>query len=68
MDPLTRRSDLELSIVPFEATASVANDLEIARQRMRHLASWKVGPLLSMQAFAGKPIKTPTAGLRKRIA
>src|SRR5215469_15376447 len=66
MDTLTRRSELGPSVVPFEKNARVADDLAVARQRMRHLAPWNVTPLPVMHSVTGKPTERLSPAQRER--
>jgi len=43
-----------------------ADDIKIARQRMRHLAPWNVEPLPLMHSVAGTPIAPPSKEARER--
>ena len=45
---------------------SPADDLRIARQRMRHLASWNVEPLPVMHSVDGTPTAPPSKEARER--
>lgn len=63
MSTILRRSRARLRAVPRDPEAPVppADDIKVARQRMRHLAPWNVEPLPVMHSVAG----VPTAPLSK---
>jgi hypothetical protein len=53
MESLPRRSQHRPKAVPFTRRTAAADDLAIARRRMRHLAPWHVEPLPAMHAAVG---------------
>ena len=65
MDASARRSRPRFSIVPGERAPAVgmADELKIARQRMRHLAPWNVKPVPMMHS-AGSKASEPAAAAR----
>jgi hypothetical protein len=55
MESLPRRSQHRPKVVPFTRRTAAADDLAIARRRMRHLAPWHVEPLPAMHSVIGGP-------------
>ncbi len=45
------------AVIPFptRSARAIADDLSVARRRMRHLAPWHVEPLPMMHSVIGKP-------------
>ena len=68
MSTILRRSRARLRAVPRDpdAPASPADDIKIARQRMRHLVPWNVEPLPVMHSVAGAPIEPLSDEARER--
>ncbi len=68
MNTILRRSRARLRAVPrdTESPVSPADDIKIARQRMRHLAPWNVEPLPVMHSVAGAPMEPPSEEARER--
>ena len=68
MNTILRRSRARLSAVPRdpETPISPADDIKIARQRMRHLAPWNVEPLPVIHSVAGAPTEPLSQEARER--
>ena len=68
MNTMLRRSRPRLRAVPrdLESLPSPADDIKIARQRMRHLAPWNVAPLPVMHSVAGAPTAPLSKEARER--
>lgn len=67
MNTAPRRTRTRLRVVPFKPNfAAVADDLKIARQRLRHLAPWNVEPLPMMHSVVGTPDAPLTPEQRER--
>jgi hypothetical protein len=68
MNTAMRRSRPHPSVIPFVARpiAASADDLAIARQRMRHLVPWRVEPLPMMHSVVGTPAERPPPEERER--
>ena len=49
-----------------EPQAASADDIKVARRRMRHLAPWNVEPLPVMHSVAGTPLEPPSKEARER--
>lgn len=66
----TIRDDICMRLVgvphEFRSPALRADDIEIARHRMRHLAPWNVEPLPLMHSVDGTPLPPPNAEMRER--
>jgi hypothetical protein len=62
------RARVRLSAVPSppESGSSYADDMKIARRRMRHLAPWNVEPVPVMHAATGRPADPLNASVRER--
>lgn len=61
-------SGARLRAVPrdVEPRTASADDIKVARQRMRHLAPWNVEPLPVMHSVAGTPPEPPSREARER--
>ncbi|MDE1904024.1 MAG: hypothetical protein KGI46_09230 [Alphaproteobacteria bacterium] len=68
MDTIRDDVSMRLLTVPhdFGSPALPDDDIEIARQRMRHLAPWNVEPLPLMHSVDGAPMPPPSADVRER--
>jgi hypothetical protein len=68
MNTLPHRSRLRLRAVPRDPGSSLlpADDIKIARQRMRHLVPWNVEPLPLMHSVAGAPMEPLSKEARER--
>jgi len=63
----TIRDGLRIRLLTdFGSPALPVDDIEIARQRMRHLAPWNVEPLPLMHSVDGTPPPPPSAEARER--
>lgn len=62
-----RRSRVRLSAVPSqpESVVPYADDIKIARQRMRHLAPWHVEPVPAMHSAVGRPAEPLSESARE---
>lgn len=68
MSNQTHDSRSRLRIVPFKpnAAGAMADDLKIARRRMRHLVPWHVEPLPMMHSAISKPSEPRTSEERQQ--
>lgn len=68
MTRATHRSRLQQNIVQLkaDATATAANDLDVAQLRLRHLAPWNVAPVPMMHSVSGVPEEPLTSEQRER--
>lgn len=68
MDTIRDDSRMRLVAVShdFGSPALPVDDIEIARQRMRHLVPWNVEPLPLMHSVDGAPMQPPSAEVRER--
>ena len=68
MDMIRHHLPLNWTVVlpGIGSPAAAADDLRIARQRMRHLASWNVEPLPVMHSVDGTPTAPPSKEARER--
>jgi hypothetical protein len=67
MSMLPHASRSRLRVVPLRDTAgAMADDLKLARRRMRHLAPWHVEPLPAMHFAIGNPSESRTSEERER--
>jgi len=62
-----RRSHVRLSAVQSQPESVVlcADDIKIARQRMRHLVPWHVEPVPAMHSAAGRPTEPLSKSARE---
>ncbi len=68
MSAAAHRARVRLSAVPSppKCDSSYADDMKIARRRMRHLAPWNVEPVPAMHAATGKPADPLNLSVRER--